>query len=70
MVMKAVWQRSDARYLTPGMPVRVYRDIGTEVVQLEGVLLQVNEEWSLERPGMMQQLQKSAAGLVFYLEKA
>lgn len=69
MLMRAVWQRSEAMMLTPGMPVRVYRDIGTSVVQMEGVLLQVEEKWSLERPGMIQQLQTTAAGLTFYLEK-
>lgn len=69
MLLSAVWQRSEAQILTPGMPVRVYRDIGTAVVELEGVLLQVIEKWNPERPGLMQQTQTSACGLLFYLEK-
>lgn len=67
--MYTTWQRSESRLLTPGMPTRVYLDTGNGVQILEGVLLQVGEKFNLERPGMTQKLQKSAAGLMLYLEK-
>lgn len=69
LLMFTTWQRSDARLLTPGMPVRVYYDNGGTVLTLEGTLLQVVEEWTTEKPGMMQKLQKSAAGLMLFLGK-
>ena len=69
MFMYTSWQRSEIKLLTPGMPVRVYLDTGNGVEILEGTLLQAGENCTLERPGLIQKLQKSAAGLMLYLEK-
>ncbi|UQT03515.1 putative virion structural protein [Serratia phage vB_SmaM-Kodama] len=69
MVMVTTWQRSDIRLLTPGMPVRVYYDNGGNVTALEGVLIQANEQWTGEQPGLLANTMKSAAALFLYLEK-
>ncbi|UQT03141.1 putative virion structural protein [Serratia phage vB_SmaS-Totoro] len=69
MLMVTTWQRSDIRLLTPGMPVRVYYDNGGNVTLMEGVLIQANEQWTGEQPGLMSNTMKSAAALMLYLEK-
>lgn len=69
MIMITSWQRSDARILDPGMPVRVYYDNGGNVTTLEGTLIQVNEQWTGEQPGLMANTMKSAASVMLYLKK-
>lgn len=69
MLMFVTWQKSMVDLLVPGMPVRVYYDDGRKVNQLEGTLLQAQEQSTPERPGLMQKLQKSVAGLFLFLEK-
>lgn len=68
-IMVTTWQNSDTSYLFPGMPIRVYQDIGGKVTCRDGVVLQVDEQWALERPGLNGKTMVSTAGLVIFLSK-
>lgn len=68
-IMVTTWQNSNGDLIHPGMPIRVYHDIGGKISIKEGVVLQVDEQWALERPGLTSKVMTSAAGLVLFLAK-
>lgn len=68
-LMTTTWQNSNSELVFPGMPVEVYHDVGGKISTYAGTLIQIDEQWALERPGLTDQVQTSVAGLVMFLSK-
>lgn len=64
-----IWQRSLARLLYPGMPLRLFYDKDGTTEVYDGTLLQVDEQWSSEATGMIQKNMIATAALVCFINK-
>lgn len=68
-LMVTTWQNSDVSLIFPGMPVRVYQDIGGKISARDGTVIQTDEQAALERPGLTGKVMTSVGGLVMFLSK-
>lgn len=64
-----IWQRSLARLIYPGMPMRLYYDQDGVTKIYDGVVLQVDEQSTSEANGMIQKAMISTAALVCFINK-
>lgn len=64
-----IWQRSLARLLYPGMPLRLFYDKDGTTQVYDGSLLQADEQWSSEAAGMIQKNMIATAALVCFINK-
>lgn len=64
-----IWQRSLARLLYPGMPLRLFYDKDGTTMVYDGTLVQVDEQWSSEATGMIQKNMIGTAVLICFINK-
>lgn len=64
-----VWQRSDIRFLRPGMPARIMYERDGHVYTYEGRLIQATEYNEKETQGAMTKHFLPTCGLIFFINK-
>lgn len=64
-----IWQRSMIQMITPGMPVRVYMDKDGTLLQYDGIVINVQEQWASEKEGMIDKNMISSAAVTCFLNK-
>ncbi|EGO2129129.1 hypothetical protein ITP31_003952 [Salmonella enterica] len=64
-----IWQRSMARYVYPGMPMRLYYDKDGQTMVYDGVVMQIDEQWKGESKGMIQKNMIATAAIYCFINK-
>lgn len=64
-----IWQRSLARLVYPGMPLRLFYDKDGQTQVYDGVLVQIDEQLASEAQGMIMKNMIGTAALVCYINK-
>lgn len=64
-----IWQRSLARLVEPGMPMRLYYDKGGKTVVYDGTVIQIDEQWTSEAKGLVSKSMISTAAIVCFIDK-
>lgn len=64
-----IWQRSMARLVYPGMPLRLYYDKDGQTVVYDGVVMQIDEQWKGETKGMIQKNMIGTAAIYCFINK-
>lgn len=64
-----IWQRSMARFVYPGMPMRLYYDKDGKTVVYDGVVIQIDEQWKGESKGMIMKNMMATAAIYCFINK-
>lgn len=64
-----IWQRSMARLVYPGMPMRLYYDKDGQTMVYDGVVLQIDEQWATEVGGLIQKNMIATSAIYCFINK-
>lgn len=68
-IFVTIWQRSMIDLINPGMPCRIYLDKDGTLLQYDGIVINVQEQWSSEKEGMIEKNMISAAAVTCFINK-